>query len=183
MKQLAVYFPGIGYHVDKPLLYYAKQVANGAGYLDTIQVSYKFAGGNIRGDKEKMRETFLDLYRQAEACLAKVEWEKYREILFISKSIGTVISATYAKKHQISCRQILYTPLEETYEFQPKEAIAFLGDQDPWSRVEEVFRISKEQEVPIYRYEGANHSLEVEDSLKNLEILKDVMEKTASYLG
>ena len=49
--------------------------------------------------------------------------------------------------------------------------------------MEEVFRISKEQEVPIYRYEGANHSLEVEDSLKNLEILKDVMEKTASYLG
>jgi len=29
--KIAVVFPGIGYHVDKPLLYYSKKIAASAG--------------------------------------------------------------------------------------------------------------------------------------------------------
>ena len=28
MKKLAVIFPGVGYHTDKPLLYYSKKIAS-----------------------------------------------------------------------------------------------------------------------------------------------------------
>ena len=31
-KKLAVLFPGIGYHCDKPLLYYSAKLAGAAGY-------------------------------------------------------------------------------------------------------------------------------------------------------
>ena len=56
--------------------------------------------------------------------------------------------------------------------------MAFIGTADPWSDVSDVKRLSEGQRVPIHVYEDANHSLETTDTLKNLEILKGVMEKT-----
>ena len=41
MKKLAVLFPGIGYHCDKPLLYYSKKYLKVYGY-EIIEVNYKF---------------------------------------------------------------------------------------------------------------------------------------------
>lgn len=32
MKKIAVIFPGVGYHVDKPLLYYSRKIAAQNGY-------------------------------------------------------------------------------------------------------------------------------------------------------
>ena len=40
MKKLAVLFPGIGYHCDKPLLYYSKKCLSAYGY-EIIEVNYK----------------------------------------------------------------------------------------------------------------------------------------------
>ncbi|MCQ2506160.1 MAG: hypothetical protein MJ113_03185 [Lachnospiraceae bacterium] len=42
-KKLAVLFPGIGYSVDRPLLYYSKKVLKAKGY-EIIEVNY----GNLR---------------------------------------------------------------------------------------------------------------------------------------
>lgn len=45
-------FPGIGYHCDKPLLYYSRKLAQECGYEETIALSYTYDGGNIRGNEE-----------------------------------------------------------------------------------------------------------------------------------
>ena len=36
--------------------------------------------------------------------------------------------------------------------------------------------------LPLYVYDDCNHSLECGDTERNLEILKDVMEKTREFL-
>lgn len=43
-------FPGIGYHCDKPLLYYGKKLAIMHEYTDCISLSYSYDGKNIRGN-------------------------------------------------------------------------------------------------------------------------------------
>lgn len=43
-------------------------------------------------------------------------------------------------------------------------------------------RLSEQQKVSIYVYEEANHSIETPDTMKNLELLTDVMEKTKRYI-
>ena len=171
----AVFFPGIGYHCDKPLLYYSRKLAQECGYEETIALSYTYDGGNIRG-------RFESLYEQAEKSLSAVDFDKYDEILFVAKSVGTIIASAYAEKHSIRCRQILYTPLKYTYNFAHREAIAFIGTSDPWSIVSEVQDFSQKQQVPMYTYENANHSLETTDTLENLKILQDVMGKTKGFL-
>ena len=52
----AVFFPGIGYYCDKPLLYYSRKLAQECGYEETIALSYNYDGGNIRGNEEKMQQ-------------------------------------------------------------------------------------------------------------------------------
>ncbi len=180
--KLAVFFPGIGYHCDKPLLYYSRKLAQEYGYEETITLSYSYDGGNIRGNEKKMQQAFEGLYAQAEKNLSAIDFDKYDEILFISKSVGTIIASAYAEKHSLKCRQVLYTPLKYTYDFKHEDAIAFIGTSDPWSIVPEVQELSRKQKIPMYVYENANHSLEAKDTLKNLKILEDVMIKTNEYL-
>lgn len=180
--KIAVFFPGIGYHCDKPLLYYSRKLAQEYGYEKIVALSYSYDGENIRGNEQKMQEAFDSLYGQAQNSLAAIDFTQYSKILFVSKSIGTVIASAYAEKHDVKCHQVLYTPLEQTYRFRHADAIAFIGASDPWSDVLEVKCLSEKQYIPIHVYEKANHSLETMDTLKNLEILKDVMEKTSEFV-
>ena len=41
-KRLAVIFPGVGYHVDKPLLYYSRKLAKEYGYEVAVQITVHF---------------------------------------------------------------------------------------------------------------------------------------------
>lgn len=180
--KIAVFFPGIGYHCDKPLLYYAKKLVHEYGYEKIVMLEYSYDGKNIRGDEKKMQEAFEVLYVQAERKLKEIAFDKYNEVLFVSKSVGTIIASAYAEKYSLTCCQVLYTPLEQTFFFEHENAVAFIGTADPWSDVQKVIQMAEGQKVPVYVYEEANHSLETKATLKNLDILKSVMERTAKYI-
>ena len=184
MRKLAVIFPGIGYTCDKPLLFYAEKLAIKSGY-EIKRIAYSLPGDRkIRGDKKKIEEAFRFLYTCTEDSLSDTDFSQYNEILFISKSIGTAIACAYADKYkENTVRHVLYTPLEATFGFRPQNAISFLGTKDPWSVPEDVIRLAKEAGVPMHVYENANHSLETGDVLKDIDILKDVMEKTERFIG
>ena len=59
MSKIAVIFPGMGYHSDKPLLFFAKRLARKAGY-EVAEVSYEFPfkAREIMNDKVRMKEAF-----------------------------------------------------------------------------------------------------------------------------
>lgn len=118
-------FPGIGYHCDKPLLYYSRKLAACAGYDHTLLLQYTYHKDGLRGSPAALREAFDTLYAQAEAQLSAVDWPQYDDVLFLSKSIGTAVSAAFAQRHGIPCRQILYTPLSLTFAFAPQNVLAF----------------------------------------------------------
>ena len=181
MKQLAVFFPGIGYHCDKPLLYYSRALAVHAGY-ETVSLGYAFQGGNIRGKPEKMREAGLALYAQAEDALKEIRWGEYDSILFVSKSVGTAIAAAYANRHSVNCRNVFYTPVELTFREEPRNGIAFTGTGDPWVETGIVAKGCADAGLPLTILEGGNHSLETADPMRNLDILRQVMEVTGAYI-
>lgn len=85
MKKIAVYFPGIGYHCDKPLLYYSRNAACELGYENYKNVAYTYKAGNIRGNEEKMKETYETLFLQTETELADFVWSDYDDVLFSLK--------------------------------------------------------------------------------------------------
>lgn len=52
-KKIAVIFPGVGYHVDKPLLYYSRKLADQYGY-EVVCADYGVLPSGIKGDGKKM---------------------------------------------------------------------------------------------------------------------------------
>ena len=132
--KLVVCFPGIGYHCDKPLLYYSRKLAACAGYDHTLLLQYTYHKDGLRGCPAALREAFDTLYTQAETQLSAVDWPQYDDVLFLSKSIGTAVSAAFAQRHGIPCRQILYTPLSLTFAFAPTECPCLFRHRRPLER-------------------------------------------------
>ena len=181
-NKLAVIFPGIGYHKDKPLLYYATKLAQKAGY-EVIGTTYHDMPQKIRGNVEMLKKAAMLAYEQTEEQLSHVSFPDYEDVLFIGKSIGTVALSKYAADRQIRAGQIWYTPVEATFSYTSKDVISFIGDADPWSDVSKVKRLAKEKAILLHSYPDCNHSLECDDVDRNLEILRDVMQKTDRYIN
>lgn len=182
MSKLAVIFPGIGYHCDKPLLYYGRDVAMESGCEKYINISYDFPKVDIN-DKEATIEASKQVLTQVEKQLIDVDWSAYDEVVFIAKSIGTVMANAYASVHELkNVKLVLLTPLVYTYQWRPKNAIAFIGTKDKFSSAERIIDLSNINGVPLSVYEGVNHSLECDDTFRNLEVINDVMKKISDFL-
>lgn len=174
--KIAVIFPGIGYHCDKPLLYYGGKIAG--------QYQYELCRVNYVELSKSLDEAFMQALAQAEELLAQIDWSRYEDILFVSKSVGTVVAAAYAKKHGINCRNVYYTPVEQTFMFDPQHGIVFHGTDDSWVETAVVTEKCREHNLPVHIIEGVNHSLETQDdTMRNLHILQRVMELTKSYIA
>lgn len=181
MRRLAVIFPGIGYHTDKPLLFYSKKLAKQVAY-EIVEVPYIDLFKDVTDPDKKLEVAFHSAFAQTEEMLKDIVFEEYEDILFISKSIGTVVASAYAKKHGLKVKHILYTPVAATFSFEPKNGVVFHGTADPMADTDMVKQACQERRLPLHIIENGNHSLETGDVLQDLEILKTVMEKTEEYI-
>ena len=179
--KLCVLFPGIGYHCDKPLLYYSARLARQLGY-EVLELKYSDFPSGAKGNDEKLRAAAEHALEQSEDQLANVGLSEYETVVFIGKSIGTSACLEYREKHCPGARCILYTPLSMTFERYSGECFAFHGTSDRWAQTDAIERLCREKNVPLYEYDNANHSLETGDALRDMEILRDVMAKTMKLL-
>lgn len=174
--KLAVLFPGIGYTADKPLLYYSEKLAKQYHY-ETVRVSYGELSKNLD-------EAFREALAGTETLLVKYDWMQYEEILFLSKSIGTAVACAYAEEFKIRCKNIYYTPLEQSFSYHPQPGIVFHGTADPWAKTEVIEEKCREFSLPLHIVEGTNHSLEAaDDTEKNLQNLIRIMGVTERYIA
>lgn len=169
--KLAVIFPGIGYHTDKPLLYYSKKLFREHGY-EIVEVSYTGFPQNVKGNKEKMEQAFQIAMKQAKEILADVNMRAYEKVVFVSKSIGTAIAAAYDQEHQIYADHIYFTPVPRTFFFvRERSGIVFHGLKDPWCETAIVKENCRRLGLTLKTFEDANHSLETGESVRDLSIL------------
>ena len=180
-KYLAVVFPGIGYHKDKPLLYYASKLALNHGY-DLFFLEYSDLPQGIKDDPARRQEAFELAYEQVEKRMKNVNLSDYTRVVFIGKSIGTILAAKYAAEHNRHPKQLWYTPLIETFSFGVTNALAFIGDADPWSDVDAVKATAVEQGIEMLSYPDCNHSLECSDVNENIRNLGEVMKRSEEYI-
>ena len=181
MKKIACLFPGIGYTCDKPLLYYSGKLLKGLGW-EIIPVRYSGFPDNVKGNAEKMQQCARMALEQAEEQLRGIDWNRYADILFIGKSVGTVVSAAYAQHHGLDCRQVLFTPVEAAFRFAGRNAVAFHGTADPWADTGAIEESCTKLGIPLYETEGANHSLETGDVDADIREMRKVMKAVRKYV-
>ena len=180
-KKLAVLFPGIGYHCDKPLLYYAAKLAKAEKY-EVLPVPYTGFPEKVRGNADRMRECLEIAWSQANEMLKPVDWSAYDRILFIGKSIGTIVGSAYAKERGLSVHSILLTPLADTFRYACGNAVAFHGTADPWAETGTIIEACRERDIPLTLAEGANHSLETGDVIRDVDIQKDTVQRIEAFI-
>ena len=177
MKKLACLFPGIGYTCDKPLLYYSWKLLAGDGW-EVIPVTYS---GTLFGlPDDKVVSTAL---AKAEEILSGVKWEEYDSVLFVSKSLGTIVSGIYARQHQITCRSILFTPVEPTFREPFADAVAFNGTADPIADTPLIRGLCEKAGIPLYVTEGGNHSLETGNMDADIAEMRRIMGIVRDFIG
>ena len=180
--RIAVIFPGIGYNKDMPLLYYSRKMVE-PYFSKIVCVEYHDLPTGVKGDPEKMWKAANLAYAQVSEQLKDIDFSEYTDIVFIGKSMGTVIAAEYATEHNINAMQIWLTPVEATFSCARvypdlfRNTIAFIGGADTWSDVEKVKQIAEEQHILLKVYPDCNHSLENEwfTMDKQLDVLHSVM--------
>lgn len=189
---LAVLVPGIGYTCDRPLLDYSKRLMIQLGF-DVLPISFGFqvAGKTIDLSEEYKYITqgtkeFGYMYNETKELINMSLKEKYKNIIFVAKSVGTLISSLLNK--DFSDRNIInidLTPIDGTMEAGIYEdSLTFYGTKDPRISLETVSKIKKIKGVSLFKIEDANHSLNIEnDVLKSIDIVKYVIEKEKEYLA
>ena len=175
MKKIACLFPGIGYTCDKPLLYYSRELLRSRGW-ETVPLSWSGL------DREQPGEISRTALEQAEKALKAANWDGYDRILFIGKSLGTVVCTEYAARHGLRCRQILFTPVEDTFRFADRHSVVFHGTVDPWMKTETVRDSCRRLDIPLYEVEGANHSLETGDAEKDIRELRKIIKTVREFM-
>lgn len=170
MKKLIILFPGTEYGLDSPLLYYADFVYETKGF-DKIHMNYQ----NILLNTELTLEDKLSKVR--EYVLEKVKdvnFHLYDEIIFLSKSIGSVEAGILAEKLGVKVVQIFITPIEQAISYCNLDSYVVIGTKD---RAYQVYKKHCDaNKIKTLYIKNANHSLEVENKpYESIEILKTVM--------
>lgn len=183
-NSLAILIPGIGYSLERPLLYYSRKLAEKANY-DICSITYENRISFDRDIKSEREKAFYGYFVQVERQLDKVEFDKYDNILFITKSIGTVLMAKYTEKYHLKTNNIVYTPLEETFDYELGKGICVSGTKDPWLEHSIYLEKIKNTSLKNTVIEDANHSLEtgfVTNDILNLNMIMKESERVINNL-
>ena len=176
-KKLAVLFPGIGYHNDKPLMYYTKKIAASYDY-EIVELTYDLSSvaSSIKGNEEKTKQALDEAFEQINEKLKGVKFEDYERVIFVGKSIGTAIMARFAFTYELDVDMIIFTPIPETFSYLgPCEGLLFHGASDPYCDTDMCVQLCDEMSLTYAVIPEANHSLETGDVEKDIFNLSKVM--------
>ena len=181
-RKVAVLFPGIGYHVDRPLLYYSKKLVITKGY-ECFCLEYTGIPTGIFGNHEKIVNAIEIAYEQVKEQIDKLHLCESDEVLFISKSIGSALACRSINELRLPIKHVLYTPINETMDYEWGDCIVFHGTRDPWCKNERFQdKCQYETHTTYHIVEEANHSLEADDVIKNIDIMKEILLKVEVFI-
>ena len=171
MQKLVLIFPGAGYGIDSPLLYYADFLFETKGY-ERKYMDYQ----NIVLNRELSIDEKKNQIREYVCNEAKqMDLRSYEEIVFISKSIGTVEAGWLAETMSIDATQVYLTPVEETLKYLDANSNVVIGTRDKAYNI--IKNHCDNNEINALYIVGGNHSLEVDGKpYESIEVLKQVIQ-------
>ena len=179
---LAVILPGIGYTLDRVTLEYSSNLALQLGF-DVLKIEYGFQVG--RGEFHPDVE-FNIIAEESFKLLKSTLRNKYRNIVFIGKSIGTCVQNVLNKNVKgYNITNIYISPINKTVQMGiEKNSLVFTGSSDPLLSKENLEKIEEVSGTKLINIDNANHALNVEgDVIKSLEIQLSIIEFMKEYLS
>lgn len=174
-------FPGGNHNCDIPLLHYARKATLIAG-SDVLSLDYGFRLANI----ELGRGELPYLVSEARSVVELALTRGYERLVFISKSLGTVVAGELSRQMGYAqVQHIFLTPLPEAIpHILASENMVVVGGRDklfPPACIEQI-RGCVTSDVRIVP--DAGHSLEIDDDYReSLRILGDITEWCVRFVS
>lgn len=181
-RRLAVFFPGRRHSVDRALLYYPEKLCKSLGY-ETVLLHYDRPrdGSGEELQPGKSVEAAWEVVRET---LRGASLEGYQEILFVSKSMGTVLAGMAQRDFQLrNVRHCFFTPLPQTVEyFAPENQLVVAGAKDDYFPAWDLEQICCDRGIQYYMVENVGHNLEAEEISDTLWILAEIMRQVEGFI-
>lgn len=156
-KKLLVLFPGRNYSCDKPLLYYAGQVFKSRGF-DCIRLGYNY---KLKGDLENVEGLIDEAWPMVKEQLQDVNFQAYKDIVFVSKSMGTTLAGRAEEHFGIRVRHIFLTPVKSALKFmRTGRCIVIAGKNDKMLEERRLRIYAAQENIALKQFDDVGHSLE-----------------------
>lgn len=178
---LVVLFPGGNYGCDKPLLYYARKAAFELG-KDVLCVSYSKKISKDDIESKNVEIIGDEVQKVIDKALAK----EYKNIYFISKSIGTEVAGYISEKYSYKHIKFLFlTPTIGTIKHITKgKCTVIVGNSDGLFPQNNIVKISGLNSIELKVIENGNHSLEVKGNVvESIDALKGIINIYLKFLA
>lgn len=178
MSSLLVVFPGIRYSCDRSMLYFSEMIIKEQGY-EVKELHYEMP----RDSQEEidLDKSISNALLYSEEHLQDIDFSKYERVIFLSKSIGTVVAGELKKKLNLdNVSQIFITPLTETVPYFEKDDLIITSNNDRF------FPDAAEKVAPFnnsYVFPNCPHSFEFKGNYQlTMKILTDVLGVISRYV-
>jgi hypothetical protein len=126
------------------------------------------------------------LVEEAVRALDRAISGQYSRVVFIGKSIGTLVQTEVVQKVSFPVRNhVFLTPLKPIIPAiqQSQHALVTVGDNDSLFDSSDIAQIKGLHNVALRVVQGADHMLETEDFSTSIDVLRDVVNWCGEFCG
>lgn len=167
-KKIVFSFPG-GRGTEIPLLYFAAKYYEDKGY-EKVFINHPSCG-----------KDFDSLFENAKSVIESFDFREYDDIVFVAKSIGTVVASKLKEEMNIKASLILLTPIPDTLPFIQKENQIILvaaSNNDRHLESEILCNLCENENIPYYIEPNVGHRMEIKNDIeRNLQVIRNVIEQ------
>jgi esterase/lipase len=177
---LVILFPGKGYYICAPYLYYAYSAASECGY-DVLAIEYGFQKANKDFGLSEINDLIKETKDTIQKCLNS---KTYKNIIFIGKSLGAYLSTAMIEDFkQYQMKHICLTPTKMALDgIKKADCFVVVGNEDPNISQEFITEITELDNTKIKIIDGVGHDLNKTDYEESILVLKDVMKDIVSFI-
>lgn len=161
-KSIAVIFPGTGYTCKEQLLVGCAKKYEGFGY-DIVKIDFsEIHFREIETIKEATERAKAIILTQ----LKKINFENYDDVVFISKSFGTICAGWLEEYLSIMPQQLFLTPVEEMLPYIKKSSRIIgmvIGTEDKLMNHNFLKSYCAEKNIHCIVFNGVGHNLKYDN--------------------
>lgn len=177
-SKLVVLFPGKNFPCDKPILHFAGTSALQSGF-DLMILEYGYQAARTDLDVNELQRVIEDSHESVQRIISK-----YKQVVFISKSIGTIVAGEVHGKLEIPIKHLFLTPIKDTIHYINKfNGLVVYGTKDEMFNKEHANLINIDNVREVIEIPNANHGLETNNVEESIEILSKLVRIYMEFLN
>ena len=142
-------------------------------------LEYGYQAARTDLDVNELQRVIEDSHESVQRIISK-----YKQVVFISKSIGTIVAGEVHGKLEIPIKHLFLTPIKDTIHYINKfNGLVVYGTKDEVFSKELANQINIDKAREVIEIPNANHGLETQNVEESIEILSKLVRIYMEFLN